>query len=474
MNKILKLLSITFVVSSIFYFGCVKDTKKQAGNKIMNSNDLVTVFAPDLIYASNQLTFISRVLPVLALNYQFKSNMRNQLSSVSTWSKQNNVLDPYFAGLSPGYTYENNTHNEINSNFPSSGYVRSYFFGFFYSGCTWNTEVYGHEATTIDTTKPILVITQRPDGQEDSTGYYINPSGNLDSLILNDDNDEDFCIWVVRAIPDCGSKRGAHSIAGCDNDKRCEPWLGEAPGECTDCNGKGPGSGFQSTLYLVNIMTRTDELKKTSGTNWPQNLYQEGYFSGNYEASFQFYVYDSASKIDKASMLFNQLSNNFASDAFNGGGLDGRDADILDIWSATGNNCEIKRCKTKKNGSTKCNSGVHSLETYNKVMTFEFNPIRDKVCFLLYEYDYHPASVQFENAPPLSPQDDSAHQWQYRSRHVKKPWSFHVVGGTEYAYSTIYMNSVWTAGPPINGRPAFYRTLTLDGEMEITFAFTVN
>ena len=182
-------------------------------------------------------------------------------NEINKWFKKNFELQDFFM-LSCAENYDQNTFDIINTDFINNDYKREYFFCFLLDNCEWHTEIFGKDLKTVDTTLPLVVVPQQDDNEDSDTtiGYYINANtNNLDSIMIDDDNEDDYYIWVVRAGPTCTGTISSLSRA-CDEDGICESWLGETPQNCSDCS-NALNDPDNKALYLVEIRTQDDRKK---------------------------------------------------------------------------------------------------------------------------------------------------------------------------------------------------------------------
>lgn len=140
--------------------------------------------------------------------------------------------------------------------------------------------------------------------------------------------------------------------------------------DCPDCATKL--AKFPNHISLKNLMlhsvTYVTDWKNKSG--WPGDKYQETGLAGNYEVSFNYAVYDDVLQDVKDSFSLNNFTYSALGSSYTTSATSGSTYPLLDILSAHGKNSEIKRCKKKSGGGSKCNRGVNNLTiTYDLLMS---------------------------------------------------------------------------------------------------------
>lgn len=437
---------------------------------------VVTLTTPNLDYATKQLRWIARGIPELARNSIFRWRMKSRLLLSNNFTKTDEDLQTFYMAQPTPYDFESRVYADVTSKFSNNNYQTGYFHGFFYDNCEWKTEIYGKDLDIIDTTLTLVVLPEDVDDDIDgTTGYFINASNNLDSVVIDDNNIDDYYIWIVRASAQC-LKKVSTLNRPCDEDGKCEPWLGETPQNCSDC--AGALTDFSNkALFLVSITTQTDFKNKSN--NWPESRHQESSWSGDYEMQFTYDVYNAVA--DKGNFLW-RPNNSGTYSIFDETNAAANPRDVmLDIYGARGNNCEVRKERKKNNGSYVSNRGAHTTITYNSPMSFFFIPGIDTISFTLTEADYGSdcgaciGEFPLQGGPlkllPITSRP--FHYWQMRKKHYTK-YAYTSTNGIEGPIKVPAVLANWTPGPTLFGKAAWYQSFTLDGEMTVTLAYTNN
>lgn len=438
----------------------------------------------------NQAKWIARSLPDLSRNFKFKEEMYIYLNNTNTWRRTTQEIHTNLPNQNQPYDFENSVYNSITSNFNPNDYDNSIFFGFEYEDCIYDYTVYCEDCETVDTSLQHVILVEWSENEQDTfLGYFWNTNSNaIDSLYIDIDNLDDYYFWVVGIIDHCEKpNRRFGNIEKCNNNGVCEPWIGETPSNCIDCSNKQRIGN--KTLYLHSLTPINDIKDRRSSATGASKKYQEAHFSGNYEVAFDYFIYKSnIDRVDSSYWFSRCLPNNFE----NATGISvsknssqdvnfGASGVGLDIFSATGKNCEILRTLIKKNGSSKQNKGPQNPVSivYNNIMSLDFNELTDIIEFALYEFDRGPASYgnySFNHDHHVSTFCPAPFDIRIPKFRMKSNKTFYTqTSGSGAGTTTLSSNSLWTNnGLTINGKPAKEITLTLDGEMSITFAITDN
>lgn len=350
-----------------------------------------------------QLAWIARALPIIAnSNNMFKNNMHNNLTSTNALYKHTITLQ---TNLISTLNLTNTVHQTVFNNFPLpfNNYDSSYFFGFFLDDCFYKTliQIPDLDIANNFNTKPLLSIPIFETNEIQNMGYFINNLNQLDSIIVDLDNVDDYYVWVVTADNMClNNSTFGPKIPNEENtcgNGDCEPFLGETYTNCIDCQGNnGPQSG-KYTLFLEEIQPLTDNYFKNLNHNptGHDNRFHESYLSGKYDIVYQYAIvntFDPNNNYIKDAWYLSNITplvGNKDRYWYNNGYKTNKWTDIIfKRLNANGSNCEVQRCKSSTNGPKKYNMANSSpIQTTQKILSYNFDIDYDKIITDMYEFD---------------------------------------------------------------------------------------
>jgi len=388
-----------------------------------------------------QLNWIAKSLPIIANNIiSFKSSMHNMINLTPFKEKYNYDTQREF--LLTGFNYKNTVINTIDNININNGFDTSLFFGFSFLDCVSNTTVKFIDAENGNqvNSKMLVATTVYETSKDSFIGYfYNNISNNLDSLILTNDNYDNYYIWIVDANNMCleGINSFTYNPEGHCGNGKCEPFLDENFSNCIDC----PNPPSQSyTLTLEYIKPQFDQKLDPNGNFPPIDVtfidkgYHESYFNGKYDIFFSYLI----SRHD-----INDIDIFTIEDRFFLEKIDrrlGRDVyqDCFGGKTKKWNELMIARLKARKNEIVReaekngilvrsNNASQASKKDIKKILSFDYNPITDRVHINLNEWDVA-ASIKSNNT--LSPQQSALPlvPWKYFYKqtggHLNGPWNY--------------------------------------------------
>lgn len=317
----------------------------------------------------------------------------------------------------PTFNLKNNVTNMVNSNYHSNNYESSFFDGFYWEDCNYQTYIRISEQGIINNfnNKPTIVVPYFESESENQIGYYMNGS-ILDSVTLNEENINDWYVLIISAESDCDADSRPpfpfDPEDHCGNNK-CEAILGETPDNCADCFGKKTSQKY--TLILQEIQPLTDFKTKSSNKPNPNGLdtkkdhyleYFEPYFAGQYEIFYQYQIVDETdltNPIMKDGFYINDISKNrFGRDIYktNHGYSVKEWKDLIltrlklnkgtpDINRSITNNIETLNV-------VKSNGGQNVNKIIQKTLCFDFDPDNDEIYTMMYEFDRKGYRIPFD------------------------------------------------------------------------------
>lgn len=349
----------TFLLSTVtlFYSSCKRENKFEG----LTSQKMITANVPltDSLELFKQLKCIARGIPSIVKNvsgFENKVQKAFNLASPSYFLSNRSIQNNCISFTDYSLNVFNNTSN---------GYDSTFFYKFTYDNCDWTVGLTCPDMDIVDTLLTHLIVPTDPykKVQLPYYGYLMNGS-NLDSVLLDDDDIENYYIWWVVADEQCGklNKKGSEV---CGNGF-CEPWFGEKISNCADCAAVPDVVG--KNLCVLGVITGTD--KKKFSTSHPTKEYQEWHYKGKYEIYLHFSIENTALKA--TSMNVNNLP-----------------IEVGDLTS-WGNSCDVKRSKLKNNGSTVTNRGVNRevLLSTPIVLWTDYGKNVDDIYLSVFEYDH--------------------------------------------------------------------------------------
>jgi hypothetical protein len=470
-------------VVGLVYIGCKKE-------KLINGEHLgidkgsvaLTASNPSIADSSiieRQLRWIARGIPDMAQNnYGVRGMVENLCLSRTPlfFDLNENIQTNLDNGLS--VNYQNSVYFSVNSRFPSNDFDSSIFYQFEYRDCKFLIGLAIPELDICDTSKQFIVLpTHEFNYGTDNYGYFLN-GANLDSVIIDEDNIDDYYVWVVSVYDLCVDgfgMGGSSSSEPCDGDGVCEEEYGEDSTNCADCSSNNTVNGKISgrkELFILDLKSVKDVLDKNSSSP-PTEDFQEKHLQFKYDILAAYAIIDT-------STVSSRGNPHKKVDLLNLDDGPGRRVEALWDASAWGANCDIKRCKTKSNGNSSCNRGIENkFKNVDRLIFQNYNHLAENVYLILYEYDggIGHKDHSIHDIDGIIP---SSTNTELRERARQKAWTSGVVGGTNTEILKIKApgssptSNGWIATTKtINGRGrnGFTKTFQLDGEMEITLGF---
>lgn len=471
----------SFLAAATFiYVGCKKEKITDQKGKLDLGSIAISSTTPivsDPLLIERQLRWIARGIPDLAQNNSnVKSNVETLASNPVFFAKNENIQNDLLNHLS--INYQNSVYSNVNLRFTSNDYDSSLFYEFYFNNCLNLIGISIPELDIVDKTKPFIVIPSDDyNTQTDNYGYFLTTSGgitSLDSVIIDEDNVDDYYVWVVSVYDMCHDGLGIFSTPSgesCNNNNHCEEELGETYDNCADCKDAGKTNtkiAGRKDLYILDLKSTTDNLDKNS-SNHPTEDYQENHLGGKYDITAAYAIIDMTNAASRSVPLKN---------------IDFNDDKVHFLWHATawGNNCDIKRCKVKKNGNSSCNRGIqNNLKVIDRLIYQNYDPTIHNIYLILSEHDLSGTGYKTHHIHDIEVDVPDNSNTQLQEEAHQKAWTSAIVGGTnteilkiEHPGTSPLSGSGWSATTrSINGvsKTGFVKTFTLDGEMEMTIGF---
>ena len=373
MKQIKNFMLPLFIMAVAFAVSCKKnnDDLNQQPDPVNVKEDYgpQEVTAPNGQYIEKQLRWIARGIPRLAKNNNpFRNEIENRLLNFTgNFFKESHT---YFQGwftTNLSLDYEQEVYDNVNLHFPggANDYDRDYFETFDFGDHTWSVGLFAPELDIVD--KNLLhVITVEPmdESVDESWGYYIDTTTlGLDSILLDDDNYNDYYVWVVYAQHPY-EKRLKQSTETCDcGDGACEPTrCGEGWPDCSaDCD--DPSGNGKKTLMLIEYSLETD--------NKP---YQESWLDGEYEIYFGYLIEGASSPFTLKVSTTDQVDVDTP--------VIRDDEEKIGILLDKIKRKEIRRCGNKCRGDNPPRISPQDYILYQK-----YDASNDNIVIVFYEYD---------------------------------------------------------------------------------------
>lgn len=323
----------------------------------------------------NQIKWISRGVAFLTENSSFKIGVENEL-----------MLSPIFeasnANVNSGcithqnYYYSDSLNSILDFRYPLNDYDPLYFGGFT-SGNTYDNYfvIRSPELDLADTSLQHLIIPENILIDTNQYLAYFMNGNNLDSMVIEEDDFDDYYIWIVGLDQVIKKNKTNHT---CNFDTACQPWLGETIANCEDCRETNVETDKMGKLFLQSIKSKRDDKNIDDD---PKDDFEENFIRFKYELSLHYVSVSGNTK--QAETITN-----------NDPGMSGSSIPIQEKFSANGNNCDIKRRRMNGQGNIKSNRGVENkLKTVHELLDEDFNMNLDSVYFVFFEDD--PAAGDF-------------------------------------------------------------------------------
>jgi hypothetical protein len=481
-------------IVSILYIGCRKEKLVNGNNGFPNIGSIaLTPSNPTIADSSiieRQLRWIARGIPNLA---QFDTAVQHKVENLCLpnsgvfFSSNSDIQNELSLSLS--LNFQNSVYTDVNNRFPSNDFDSSIFYQFIYDNCQFIIGVSIPELDIADKNKPFVVVpTHEFNKQANNYGYFLTSlggGGHIDSVIIDEDNIDDYYVWVVSVHDFCnegGYGMSSQSIEICDGDGNCEEEYGETAANCADCPSTATTSNNHKIvgthdLFILDLQSRNDVLNKNSNSH-PTNVYQEGHLKGKYDIIYSYAISNPTNSTTLATPLKLVDLDNFNQST-------GTGTQAVDwLWKADswGGNAEIPRCKTKTNGSTNCNRGTQTLHRCDRLLYQNYDPTLHNIYLIIFENDKSGTKRDpFINEMDANVPQNNANKLKIQADEFA--WTYNYVGGGVNSEifkipapgvgSTATANGWSSETRTIEGvsRTGLKKTFLLDGEMEVTIGF---
>lgn len=453
-SYVVKSISLLFIISCAIY-ACSEKSDNRPFPQTTGSYSDVVVTMSDSDELRKQMIWISKGIAGIAdQSSTVKTKIRDLILPDDYFTKSHESLDQDLYN-SLTFDFDSEVDLWLANNISPNDYDPSYFFEIDFENCVGKVVLRIPEADIANTSLTHVVT---PEGiiqeNEETMGYLINSLGNIDSVLLNDDNIDDFYVWVVGADFDCEPA----PKDPCGNGI-CEPEIGETPENCEDCEANripDPGQK-QFKLVLKDLHIKTDV--KRNGGGHPGRRYQEAHLQGKYEVKIAQKVVDWNLSKERA-RRFRELDANKNTT---------NDYIPVDKYKSWGNSsrCEIKRHNAKRG---KSNRGKEWTDHVNITLVNDYIPEHDDYIFALFEYDYFSKSWTHHDSLMTN-----GRAWSFVAN--QNNGSQDLTGG-EYEEGWLVIDKipnfatspgVWVKVSVAPDPDVYEATFTLDGEMNVTF-----
>lgn len=269
-----KILITTFCLS-ILIFAC-KKTNDVTTYKMPQLNDEQGVPVTNSEIDPN-LKWIAKGYARLFYTNSNKSLWNNYLSNKPNFEETHLYSNPYFYNQN-SIDFDSDVKSAVDNDFPSNDYIQSFYYGFEYDNCDYNTGLRLVDPQLSNLNYRVTYTPFDPNSSYDSIyGYFINPSTNsLDSTLLTDDNYDDYDVYIVYAYSTCEDNYSC-PLPGCNENGVCEPMKGENKDNCDDCKGHiQPGD---KTLEVLGVTLKEDK-----------HMFDESWIEGKYELGWNWLI----------------------------------------------------------------------------------------------------------------------------------------------------------------------------------------
>lgn len=268
---------------AISTYSCVKESET---NQKLPTKKSSPGYISAIDEVDSHLQWIARGLAYLSKDIALANMIHNEVLA-TTFQEQT------IQTLNSKISFTDRLTDSLDFNIPNNDYKYSSVFGFNIDGYVYSIFIHIPDSSRLN--KPFRIVpdllTFTDSLYTDSIwGYYVNPSGQLDSSIVNIENEDDFYIWIVNIdISNNYFGWGCDSVIGspelptkkslcypnCKIDCVCE--LDESP-DCPDCLVPRPNA---YTLKITELHIGNDRKK-----------YNSQLFGGKYHFALSYAVYE--------------------------------------------------------------------------------------------------------------------------------------------------------------------------------------
>lgn len=365
----IKLLFIT--TAFIFIFSCKRNTEFDENVKAEKTQ--ITRKAGGSIpifYTANELNEHLKWIARGFANWKKSDSLVLGIDTLLNNNTNDSNDNPIFY-LNTRYGFDSTLKDSINIRFPSNNFDPDGIHSFSINSRTYFTTIYAAN-DYYSQNKPFVVVAEQTPTDSNhvdwSMGYYPTGNGGIDSIVINDLNEDNYYIWVVdyyhpsqyddefEASSGDGFKRKSGRVEKCDDDGICEGGEKYNP-NCTDCYPLPPQ---KYKVVLTHLEVFRDNCPRASR-----------FFDGRYEFSMSYGLYDNLGTSTSNKGEIDDYYNNES------------------IKRVSRRDICRERCTWGGSKGSNCPSGVFDI---NFTMYEEIEP-SDTNCrmpFLFYEYDFDP------------------------------------------------------------------------------------
>lgn len=269
------------------------------------------------------------------------------------------------------FAFDSTLKDSVNACFPSNNFDADGLHSFKVNTRTYFTTIYAANDFFMQNKPFVVVAAETPTDSNHvdyAMGYIPKGNGGIDSLVINELNEDDYYIWVVdyyhpsqyddewEASSGDSIKRKSGRVLKCDNDGICEGGEKFNP-NCTDCYPLPPQ---KYKLVLQEIEIFRDNCPRASR-----------FFDGRYEFSMSYGLYDNlgTSTLDKG-----EIDDYY---------------DNISIKRVSRRGVCRERCTWGGSRGSNCPSWLiySGYEIYEEIEPSDSNC---RMPFLFYEYDFDP------------------------------------------------------------------------------------
>lgn len=342
--------------------------------------------------SKEEMRFVKKTggsIPVFSTAQELNEHLRWIARGLATWQKpetlvmgidsilnhtSNDSNDNPILYLNSIFAFDSTLKDSINTRFPSNNFDADGLHSFSVNNRTYFTTIYA--ANNFYTqSKPFVVVAAETPTDSNHTngalGYYATGNGGIDSLTINDQNEDNYYIWVVdyyhpseyddefEASGGDGIQRKSGRVLKCDNDAVCEGGEKYNP-NCTDCY---PAPPQKYKVILTELEIFRDNCPRASR-----------FFDGKYEFNMSYGLYD-----------------NLGTSPSNKGTIDDYYHNIS-IKRVNRRDICRERCVWGGSRGSNCPSWIINVD-YTMYEEIEPSDSNCKMPFIFYEYDFDPFKV---------------------------------------------------------------------------------
>lgn len=296
------MLSVVFAGFSLFITSCRKSDGFDKMNEGNYGSDRLIV---DYLDVESELKWIARSLPTQLAKPSIlippstvssvRMIMEGKISQNDFWQTHLDVLADELDSYHQGYDLTLETVDILDIMEPNHDFSHSNLYGFTLNSDDFKTFLYIPDFDIVDKNNTLVVIPALD--QEIIYGYFATSPTTIDSVLVSEDNMDDYYLWVVDAetdYPSTSNYLDNPKPTRCVDNGNCEDFEDASCVDCQNepCNNNGVCESWEDYIHCEDC-NKTYSLRIKSLTfkkdkHEVQDKWLENWLSGKYELSVAF------------------------------------------------------------------------------------------------------------------------------------------------------------------------------------------